>query len=165
MNLITEQKQEVFAFSTFFYPKLVAEGFNGVSKWNKDIDIFSKRLILIPLHLGMHWCLATVDFDTQQFCYYDSLEGTNTTCLKLLRDYIQQKSSNCKSRSVDHIYPEWPNVIPDNVPQQFNGYDCGVFVCMYARLLSERGPLCFSQTDIPVIRKHMVIELLLKKLI
>ena len=62
MNLIAEQNQEAFAFSTFFYPKLVAEGFNGVSNWMKDVDIFSKQLLLIPIHHQTHWCLATVDF-------------------------------------------------------------------------------------------------------
>lgn len=162
MNLITEQKQEVFAFSTFFYPKLVTGGFKGVSNCMKDTDILSKQLLLIPIHLGTHWCLATVDFSVQQFCYYDSLKGTNNTCSQLLRDYIQQKASICNS--VDHTFSEWPNVTHENVPQQLSNCDCGVFMCMYARQLSERVPLCFSQADIPVIRKHMVIELLLKKL-
>ena len=48
MNLITERNKKVFAFSTFFYPKLVAGGYNGVSEWIKAVDIFSMELLLIP---------------------------------------------------------------------------------------------------------------------
>lgn len=164
MNLITERNQEVFAFSTFFYPKLVAGGFDGVSNWMKDVNLFNKQLLLIPIHLQMHWCLATVDFKLKQFCYYDSLRGVNNTCLQLLKEYIQQKASGCKSN--DHTFSVWSNVIRQDIPQQYNSYDCGVFVCMYARLLSEKAPLnSFSQTDMALIRKHMVLELLSKKLI
>ena len=163
MNLITECNKKVFAFSTFFYPKLVAGGFNGVSEWMKAVDIFRMELLLIPLHLQTHWCLATIDFSLQRFCYYDSLQATNSSPLQLLRQYIQQKSFHCKS--VDYTFSQWPDVYHKNIPQQFNNSDCGVFLCMYARYLSERSPFCFAQTDIPVIRKRMVIELLFKKLL
>ena len=170
MNLITERNKKVFAFSTFFYPKLVAGGYNGVSEWMKAVDIFSMELLLIPLHLQTHWCLATIDFTLQRFCYYDSLQAMNSTLqamnstsLQLLRQYIQQKSFYCKS--VDYKFSQWPDVYQKNIPQKFNNSDCGVSVCMYARYLSERSPFCFTQTDIPIIRKHMVLELLFKKLL
>lgn len=35
-----------------------------------------------------------------------------------------------------------------SVPQQNNGIDCGVFVCMYAEYLLFDLPLNFSRTDI-----------------
>ena len=148
MKLITEQKEEVFAFSTFFYPKLVAEGYNGVSKWMKDVDIFNKQLVLIPLHLGMHWCLATVDYGAQQFCYYDSLNGTNTTCLELLRDYIQQKSSNCKSTSVGISIQSgqllFQTMSHNNLMATIVGYLC---VCMQDYCLREVHCAFLRQTS------------------
>jgi len=30
------------------------------SKWTKDIDIFKKDFIIIPINIDMHWCLAIV---------------------------------------------------------------------------------------------------------
>lgn len=50
----------VHAFNTFFYPKLMSNGHAGVKRWTKrgNIDIFSKSYVLIPVHMGMHWCLA-----------------------------------------------------------------------------------------------------------
>ena len=67
----------VYAFSTFFYPRLMDVGFNAVKRWTKKVDLFSQSLILIPVHLGMHWCLATIDIDAKAIVYYDSMGGNN----------------------------------------------------------------------------------------
>lgn len=48
----------VYVFNTFYYPKIMKDGHKGVRRWTKAVDIFSKDLILVPIHLGMHWCLA-----------------------------------------------------------------------------------------------------------
>ncbi|KAG2459602.1 TRA2B protein, partial [Polypterus senegalus] len=63
MNLlITRSEQEgglkVYAFNTFFFPKLCAGGYQAVRRWTKGMDIFEKDVIFVPLHLGVHWCLA-----------------------------------------------------------------------------------------------------------
>ena len=39
---------------------------------------------LIPVHLGMHWCLATVDFTVPGVFYYDSMGGNNSQCYRQL---------------------------------------------------------------------------------
>ena len=49
------------------------------------VDVFVHNIILIPIHLGMHWCLATIHFHQQQFQYFDSLGGSNLSCLNRLR--------------------------------------------------------------------------------
>lgn len=54
----------------------------------KKVDLFSHDLILLPVHLGMHWCLAVIDFKSCQFLYYDSLLGSNSVCLARLRCVI-----------------------------------------------------------------------------
>ena len=48
----------VHIFNTFFYPQVMSRGHAGVKRWTKRVDIFGVDLILIPVHLGMHWCLA-----------------------------------------------------------------------------------------------------------
>ena len=65
MNMLMDRGQRegnasVHAFNTFFYPKLMSNGHSGVKRWTKrgNIDIFAKDFVLIPVHLGMHWCLA-----------------------------------------------------------------------------------------------------------
>ena len=70
----------VYVFSTFFYPRLMDVGFNAVKRWTKKVDLFAQSLILIPVHLGMHWCLATIDMDAKTIHYYDSMGGNNKVC-------------------------------------------------------------------------------------
>ena len=147
MKLIVEQNRSVYAFSTFFYTKLATGGYDGVSHWMKEIDLFCKELLLIPIHLGTHWCLATIDFKLQQFGFYDSMKGTNSTCLHQLKDYIERKACSCDKDGI-YCFSKWPHVFHSDLPQQYNTSDCGVFLCMYARCLSERSLFSFSQADV-----------------
>ena len=38
------------------------KGHAALKRWTRKVDIFATDLMLIPVHLGMHWCLATIDF-------------------------------------------------------------------------------------------------------
>lgn len=67
MNMIIERGKDdkwplVYAFNTFFYPKLVKDGPQSLRRWTKRVDIFAHDIICIPIHLGMHWCMAIIDF-------------------------------------------------------------------------------------------------------
>ena len=148
----------MFAFSTFFYLKLVASGFDGVYRWVNEVDLLGKEMLLFPIHMEGHWCLATVDFKLQQFCYYDSMLGDNRDCLQVIKSYMDQRCTNTS-------FFNWQHIFCKDIPQQLNGSDCGVFVCMYARHLAERAPFLFSQSDIPVFRKLIVCEILNKEML
>ena len=53
----------VYTMSTYFFLNLIMRGYEGsIQRWNKDVDIFSYHLLLVPIHLEQHWCLAIVDF-------------------------------------------------------------------------------------------------------
>jgi len=49
---------KVYSFNTFFYPKVLSGGHQAVRRWTKQVDLFSYDYVLVPVHLGMHWCLA-----------------------------------------------------------------------------------------------------------
>ena len=68
---------------------LIIIGHVAIKRWTKKIDIFSFDLILIPVHLGMHWCLATIDLKRKGVFYYDSMGGDNEPCLNALLKYLQ----------------------------------------------------------------------------
>ena len=155
MGLLMESFDDVFAFSTFFYTKLLSDGYEAVTRWYKRDNVFAKRLLLFPLHQAdcAHWCLAAANVSSNQIAYYDSLEKENLISLQVLTSYLQESTGKRFSRYKDR-----------NVPTQFNGHDCGVFVCLYARCLAQRSAFSFSQQDIPAFRKQMVAEILSKKL-
>lgn len=159
MNLITVTNTGVYVYSTFFYPKLAEFGFQGVCKWTKKINIFSKRLLLVPVHLGIHWCLASINVEERKIKYYDSLHRENPACLERLREYVIEKSSDCTSTS------EWCCSTCKDVPRQLNNSDCGVFVCKVARCLANESSFDFDQCDMANIRRQMVLELLQQKLL
>ena len=47
------------AFNTFFCKKIMEGGQANVRRWTSKVDIFKKKLLLVPVHLlDVHWCLA-----------------------------------------------------------------------------------------------------------
>merc|ERR1712059_56864 len=144
-------------FSTFFYPKLMESGHSGVKRWTKKVDVFGHSLLLVPVHLGMHWCLATVDLREKTINYYDSMGGNNSRCLKAIEKYLEAEHLAKKSAPLD--MSNWTKQIVKDIPHQMNGSDCGMFACKFAEYLSRRAEITFSQSDMPYFRKRMTWEI------
>ena len=52
------------------------------------------------------------------------------------------------------------SVLPQNTPQQENGYDCGVFTCQFLEALSRgEEDFAFTQANMPYLRRKMVWEI------
>ena len=49
-------------FSTQFYTKLENEGIESVKTWtrNKNVDVFKKKFLIIPINKTNHWLLAVI---------------------------------------------------------------------------------------------------------
>ncbi|KAF9425292.1 SUMO1 sentrin specific peptidase 1 [Podila epigama] len=82
---------------------------------------------------------------------------------KILRDYLQKESLDKLKTPFD--FEGWESLCPKNIPQQQNGFDCGVFTCMFIESKS-RGmtKFDFSQQHMPLLRKKMVLSIINKKL-
>lgn len=158
-----EGNLKIHAFNSFFYPKLIKSGYKSLRRWTKKIDIFAMDMVLVPVHLGMHWCLAAIDFNKRCITYYDSLKGSNPQCLTALRAYLNDESLDKKKMPFD--LSEWKLAAPKDIPEQLNGCDCGVFACKYAEYLSRGAKFDFDQRDIPYFRRRMVYEILSKNLL
>ena len=159
---------KVHVFNTFFYPALSSRGYQGVRRWSKKFDVFAKDYIIIPVHLGMHWCCSVIDIKRKRFLYYDSLHGGNSKCLRLLREYIEQESLDKKKVELDTsdwtaAAPNVPNTNQD-IPAQENGFDCGVFTCMFMEFTAREESFEFRQKHMPYIRTRIASEILNAKL-
>ena len=44
-------------------------------------------------------------------------------------------------------------------PRQSNGFDCSVFVCLYASYLMSNTTFDFTQSDLPAMRKWMAYHI------
>uniref|UniRef100_A0A8C4ISQ5 Ubiquitin-like protease family profile domain-containing protein n=1 Tax=Dicentrarchus labrax TaxID=13489 RepID=A0A8C4ISQ5_DICLA len=148
-ELIMEATQhKVHFFNSFFHKQLVAKGYDGVKRWTKKVDLFSKWLLLIPIHLEIHWSLVTVTMATKTISYYDSqgivFRHTTDNIMKYLLSEAREKKQTAFQKGCG----------------SFSLTAClSVSVCQYCRCLSVKQPLLFSQEDMPRIRKRIYKEL------
>lgn len=170
MNLLVERSRmpslpTVHAFNTFFYPKVKSDGYSAVKRWTKKVDVFAMDLLLVPVHLGVHWCLAVVDFRKKTISYYDSMGGSNDEACRILLRYLKEECVD--KRRVEFNASGWVlgSKRSQDIPQQMNGSDCGMFTCKYADYISKDRPIRFSQKDMPYFRQLMTWELLHQKLL
>ncbi|KAL0161789.1 hypothetical protein M9458_045514, partial [Cirrhinus mrigala] len=89
------------------------------------VDLFSKTLILIPLHLEIHWSLITVDVSKQSINFYDSQGILFKFAVDNVMKYILAEA---KEKKQPDFQKGWKMVINKTIPQQKNDNDCGVFV-------------------------------------
>ncbi|XP_018420030.1 PREDICTED: sentrin-specific protease 1 [Nanorana parkeri] len=170
MNLLMERSKrkglpKVHAFNTFFFPKLKSAGFQALKRWTKKVDVFSADILLVPVHLGVHWCLAVIDFRKKTITYYDSMGGQNNEACKLLLQYLKLESQDKKGVSFDCNGWTLSSKRSQEIPQQMNGSDCGMFACKYADYITKDKPITFTQHHMPYFRRRMVWEILHQKLL
>lgn len=127
----------VHFFSSFFWENLKNRGYDGVKRWTRRIDIFSKDIILFPINLGnSHWVCAAINMRKRRFEYYDSMGAYNSNAFKLMRMYVAEEAKDKKKKEID--LRGWKDWFSDDSPQQENGYDCGVFSAQTLEQISRR---------------------------
>ncbi|XP_017275818.1 sentrin-specific protease 5 [Kryptolebias marmoratus] len=156
-ELIMESSHhKVHFLNSFFHRQLMTKGYDGVKRWTKQVDLFSKSLLLVPVHLEVHWCLVTADIATKKICLYDS---QGNALQKVARNILKYLMTEAKEKKHTAFEGGWTVSYDEKVPQQTNENDCGVFVLEYSRCLALSRPFQFSQKDIPKIRKRIYKEL------
>ncbi|XP_060690410.1 sentrin-specific protease 5 [Hemiscyllium ocellatum] len=147
---------KVHFFNSFFYKQLQTKGYNGVKRWTKKVDLFSKALLLIPIHLEIHWSLLTVDLPNRKICLYDSQGIHFNSCVQNILKYLKTEAGE---RNRPAFLEGWKAFATTCIPQQKNDSDCGVFVLQYCKCLALGRPFQFSQKDMPEVRKLIYREL------
>ncbi|GAA6213353.1 sentrin-specific protease 2-like [Lates japonicus] len=162
---------KVYSFSTFFFPKLrgggggQAGGHAAVKRWTKAVDLFLYDLILVPLHLGVHWAMAVIDLKSKTVRSYDSMGQRHDDICSHLLIYLKEEHKVKKGRELDSAKWTIGSLRATEIPQQKNGSDCGVFACKYADYIAKGRPLSFKQCHMPLFRKLMIWEILNQKLL
>ncbi|KAI8812089.1 hypothetical protein BJ742DRAFT_674201, partial [Cladochytrium replicatum] len=154
----SESYPNIHFFNTFFYSTLRDQGYDRVKRWTRKFDIFAKDYVILPVHLGVHWCCAVINFKRKRLEYYDSMHGNNSQCFQLLRLYLNKESMDKKKTEFN--FEGWVDFAPKNIPAQTNGYDCGVFTCMFAEYSSREAPFDFTQAQMVYLRKRIAYEII-----
>ncbi|BBN11792.1 sentrin-specific protease 1 [Marchantia polymorpha subsp. ruderalis] len=153
-------------FNTFFYNKLFKDkrsyDYKAVRRWTTQkklgYSLSDCDKILVPIHQDIHWCLAVINIRDKKLEYLDSLQGGDNTVLKVLARYIADEAKDKDGKVLDSN--TWEHNFPQDIPQQLNGCDCGMFMLKYADFHSRGVPLSFKQGDMPYFRRRLVWELL-----
>ncbi|KAK1315831.1 Ubiquitin-like-specific protease ESD4 [Acorus calamus] len=99
--------------------------------------------IFVPIHKEVHWCLAIINVKEKKLQYLDSLGGKDTHVLGVLARYFVDEVKEKSERVIDMA--SWEIEFVDGLPQQENGFDCGMFMIKYADFYSRGLPLAFGQ--------------------
>ena len=127
-----------------FNDDLRKDGYLAECQWNRGVNIFSKRLLMVPIHIedGAHWCLAVIDIAKKTIAYFDFLKNENFVCMQLLQQYLFQES---EAQGFEFQPAVWHSRHQKNITAQMNYFDYAVFVCMYALHLAENIGFNFTQ--------------------
>ena len=155
-----------YSLGTHFATKLQAtQGeYSAVERWTKRVSIFEYDLVFIPVNVGRHWSLAVIDFQNNTIGYYDSYGSESTAFSEILLAWLQEENNAKRGPNA----PELSMCCVAHgsaTPQQLNGFDCGVFVCMTANCIAAARPLSFSRDDMRYVRARMALELHLGKVV
>lgn len=145
---------KVHCFNTFFYLKCQNAGVNSIAKWVRKIDFPKLDILIVPVHSEVHWFLATIDIRNKAISYYDSLNGTYEECIETMKTIV---ATYIDKTNMYSIY------IDKEIPQQKNGYDCGVFLCVFAEYLSRYSEFDFDQEDMVYFRRKISYEIITQK--
>ncbi|XP_015064757.1 ubiquitin-like-specific protease ESD4 [Solanum pennellii] len=153
-------------FNTFFYKKLISNkgGYNyqSVKRWTSQRKLgyclFECDKIFVPIHKQVHWCLAVINKKDEKFQYLDSLGGTDQQVLEVLARYFIDEVKDKNGKYID--INSWKLEFVEDLPEQENGFDCGMFMLKYADFYSRDIGLCFSQEHMPYFRSRTVKEIL-----
>ncbi|CCE90989.1 SUMO protease ULP1 TDEL_0C01000 [Torulaspora delbrueckii] len=162
MKQIEKNSKGIVAFNSFFYTTLSERGYQGVRRWmkRKKAQINDLEKIFVPVNLNQsHWALGMIDISRKRIVYVDSLSnGPNAMSFAILNDlqnYVIEESKN----TMDADF-ELENL---RCPQQPNGFDCGIYLCMNTLYLSQDAPLTFDQHDAVRMRAYIAHLILSKK--
>ena len=119
-------------FNTFFFDKLFRNGYNydNVRRWTKKFNTFSKDKIFIPINIdNVHWTLIVVYIQLKRIHYYDSMSGSGMDRLNIILQWLKDESIEKYDNQYIIDDDEWQLIDrEDNVPQQSNRYDDGIFL-------------------------------------
>ncbi|KAI3445786.1 hypothetical protein Pfo_002451 [Paulownia fortunei] len=163
-----EEQHRFHFFNTFFFRKLVdidrdlsrareGDAFQRVRKWTRNVNVFEKDYIFIPVNFSLHWSLIVIchpgevanlkdkgmDASSNVPCilHMDSIRGSHGGFENLIRSYLWEEWKERGNKQEEDISMKFMNLdfVALQLPQQENLFDCGLFLLHYAELFLEQA--------------------------
>ena len=127
----------------------------------KEIKDNLRITIVFPMALPGHWTLAIYYRFTGEIMYIDSTKDVITAsgakATERLRAFVEYTKLSLTSKETYVTYPKVAD--SSRYPTQYNDYDCGVFVCEYAKLILRNEDCSFREEDCVEIRRSILYSL------
>uniref|UniRef100_A0A915DIP6 Ubiquitin-like protease family profile domain-containing protein n=1 Tax=Ditylenchus dipsaci TaxID=166011 RepID=A0A915DIP6_9BILA len=152
------------------HPNIESTGIKGpkeVLSWTASVDVFQYKILLFPIHTPGHWSLVVGNLEKERLMYFDSLHGDGTKHMNLIKSFLAEHAMKKRYAADDPLsgltvvdLSNWLCFCPKDIPEQKNGFDCGVFICKFAECVSRGGQFDFTPQQMAGIRKEMAKEIL-----
>ena len=154
-------KRSSHFYSCYFMKLLLVNGYDysNVRKWSKKFNIFEKDKVFCPVNWNnKHWALLVIHVQKKKIMYYDSMGIKGK---KYLDSALQYMYDEAKKLNISFNYDEWQLISYNkSLPQQENGYDCGIYVILFADYIANNLPLTFTQGMVSSFRKKLCVHML-----
>jgi sentrin-specific protease 1 len=152
--------------------------FLKVASHTADVKVFEQDMIFIPVSFPEHWCLIVVNFEEKQVEYFDPLGGEGTRELAVARQWLKHawKQKQMSARKGDDPLKEWDDAgwtyiswRPEmrGVPEQHDGWNCGMFLLMTADYYSQGAFLDYHERQadwVNILRCRILHAVLMRRL-
>ncbi|KAF5180109.1 Sentrin-specific protease [Thalictrum thalictroides] len=183
-----EDRNRFHFFNSFFFRKLAdldknpssaSEGraaFLRVRKWTRKVNLFEKDYVFIPVNFNLHWSLIVICHPGEVATYkdersdkshkvpcilhMDSIKGSHKGLKILVQSYLWEEWKERQPEPPEDISPNFFNLrlVPLELPQQENSFDCGLFLLHYVERFLEEAPDCFSPFKLTKSSKFLNFE-------
>ncbi|XP_060879464.1 sentrin-specific protease 1-like [Metopolophium dirhodum] len=149
MDLITKHSSnKLYAFNTYFFSTLYLYGFSRIHRWTKNIDIFSKKRLFIPVYFKSKtmWSLIYVNFKDKSIRFYDSHGNPGLKYQRLILKYLKLEYLMKTGKFFSSTGWRYTNL--NCLDDGFKCWDSGLFLCFvtnhFAQNLSRDASLSIS---------------------
>ena len=135
-------------------------------KWGYDKlygGILTCEVILGAVNFGNHWCLLATFPNSKHMVFLDSLyQGVwAKEAIQRMQNFLECAQKMSPTTQVALDWKDWIfyNMPREDLHQQQNGDDCGVFVAKWAQHIALGLPLDFTQDDMETFRFSIILEM------
>ena len=149
------------AHNSFFFQNLAKKGPSSVDRLMRrkkapGMSLMEADSVLIPINSGSHWTIGVVRPVAKTIEYFDSMGGNNYKFIDLMRSWLKHQLG------ASYVEEDW-KVPRTGCARQYNGYDCGVFVCTNAFCVAMGlDTSCYDESDMTLQRRNIAAVLINK---
>ncbi|GBB89864.1 hypothetical protein RclHR1_01670015 [Rhizophagus clarus] len=138
--------EHIHSFTSYFYMRLAMGGYSSVANWTKKTEIYKKETIFVPINItDDHWILVAIFIEEpRRIVIIDSFGSVTDECATEIEENLitwlnkeYHKVSNENNEVGNPINATLDLMFDKEEAPQVDGYSCGVFICMFARLIAE----------------------------